>query len=520
MMSISEFMLLSLWLWSGFSFGVSGRFFKLGGIFKGSIHFLKYFFTLAYHNLGEKFRLFFNNKAGVIFSLIYLLHIVGTLYSADFDYTIKELRIKVPLLLFPVIFTSMEKITYPKFRVVMIFYVLSVFSGTCISLWYLLQKNFIDIREISPFISSIRFGLNVSFAYFILLYFVFVDKKFGKYVKIAFLITALWFLLYIVLLESVTAFAIILSISLVYLMWHMYQAQRLIYKLLIVVIVIIVPGSIIFNVVNIVKKSTSAPIINFAQLESHTKKGNTYLHDTLSHGIEDGRYVGLYLAEKEMSLAWNERSSMKITESGDNVKEGLIRYLTSKGLRKDYEGIYALSDWDIQLVENGCANINYVINPGFKTRILKIIKGYEVYTVTANPSGSSVMQRLEYLKASTAVIKENWLIGVGTGDLESSLYNKYDEMGTKLKKEFRYHAHNQYFAILIAFGVVGFVIFLFALVYPAIITHSFKDYFFTIFFFIMTISMLSDDTLETQAGVTLFAFFYTLLMFGKTRRNA
>jgi len=27
--------------------------------------------------------------------------------------------------------------------------------------------------------------------------------------------------------------------------------------------------------------------------------------------------------------------------------------------------------------------------------------------------------------------------------------------------------------------------------------------------------MFSDDTLETQAGVTLFAFFYSLLLFGR-----
>ena len=33
----------------------------------------------------------------------------------------------------------------------------------------------------------------------------------------------------------------------------------------------------------------------------------------------------------------------------------------------------------------------------------------------------------------------------------------------------------------------------------------------------MIISMFSDDTLETQAGVTLFAYFYTLLLFGRKK---
>ena len=130
------------------------------------------------------------------------------------------------------------------------------------------------------------------------------------------------------------------------------------------------------------------------------------------------------------------------------------------------------------------------------------------------------MQRIEYLKAAIAVINDNWLTGVGTGDLENSLYKKYNEMGTQLQEEFRYHVHNQYFAIIISFGIFGFLIFLLALLYPPFITNSFRDFFFSVFFFIMIISMLSDDTLETQAGVTLFGFFYTFLMFGKKRENA
>lgn len=522
MMSISEFMLLFLWLWSGFSFSISKRFFKLGGLLKGGLHFLKYFIVLALSNFVEKFRLFFKNKAGVAFSLIYLLHIVGTFYSSDFDYTLKELRIKIPLLLFPVVFTTMEKLNYRKVRVLMLFYVLAVLSGTFISLWYLLQKNFVDIREISPFISSIRFGLNISFAFFILLYFVFVDYNFGKYTKITFGIIAIWFAVFIVLLESVTGFVIIISISLVYLLWYIYRTQQILYKILLVIIVVFVPAGIIYKVVDIIDKASSVPQIDFVNLEKNTINGNPYIHDTISHGIEDGRYVGLYICEKEMHKAWSERSKIGFNDDGldgHNIKEGLIRYMTSMDLRKDYQGIYSLTDWDIQLIENGCANVNYIKNPGFKTRILKILKGYEVYKLTGDPSGSSVMQRIEYLKASSAVINENWLTGVGTGDLESTLYQKYDDMGTKLRKEFRYHAHNQYFAIIISFGILGFLVFVFALIYPPVKTRSFNDYFFTVFFIIMAISMLSDDTLETQAGVTLFAFFFTFLMFGKTRSN-
>jgi len=522
MMSISEFLLLSLWLWSGFSFEISNRFFKLGGVVKGSFAFLKYFFVLAYSNIIEKFGLFFKNKAAVAFSMIYLMHIVGAFYSTDLSYSLKELRIKVPLILFPVVFATMEKIDYKKFRVLILFYISAVLAGTLISLWFLLQKEFVDIREISPFISSIRFGLNVSFAFFALLYFVLADKFFGKFLKILFTIIAVWFLVFIIILESVTAFIIILLFGLGFVLWRLMIAQRFINRVVLVIILVVVPGFVVLKVTNTISQATTPPDIEFASLEKSTKQGNTYIHDTIGHGVENGRYVGLFLCRNEMKESWNQRSNKKIdaSEQGALTEEGLIRYLTSMDLRKDREGVLSLSDWDVQMIENGCANVNYVKNPGFKTRILKIIKGYEVYTLTGNPSGSSVMQRIEYLKAAMAVIQENWLTGVGTGDLENALYEKYNEMGTQLGEEFRYHVHNQYFAIIISFGIFGFLIFLFALIYPPLKTHSFKDFFFSVFFFIIIISMLSDDTLETQAGVTLFGFFYTFLMFGKKRENA
>ncbi len=172
------------------------------------------------------------------------------------------------------------------------------------------------------------------------------------------------------------------------------------------------------------------------------------------------------------------------------------------------------------MIENGVANIHYIKNPGLRVRILKIIKGYEVYQKTGDPSGSSVMQRIEYSKGSLNLIRENFWFGVGTGDIENSLIKQYKDMNSGLKSEFMFHAHNQYFAVFITFGVFGFLWFIFSIVYPPYILGRFNDYFFLSFFLIITLSMFSDDTLETQAGATLFAFFYAFLLFGKKKSNA
>jgi len=522
-MSVTEFMLLGLWLWSGFSFTISFRFFKLSGFFKGLFHFIKYVATLAYRNFIDQITAFTKHKPALILSSIYLIHIIGLLYTTDMDYALKDLRVKLPLLLFPIIFVTMEKIGYKRFRIMMLFYAAASLVGTFISFSLMLKGNFVDIREISPFISPIRFGLNICFAFFALVYFILFDEGFKIWHKILFGLVLIWFVAFLILLESLTSLWILLLVSIIYLVIILFKTQKLAVKIAFIVLAVGIPISLFLYVKQVVHKAQNPPVIDVVQLETHTKQGNPYTHDTIVRGIEDGRYIGLYMCLPEVEQAWNEISTYGFnskTDAGEEIKETLIRYLTSKDLRKDAEGVHALTDWDIRMIEKGVANYNYVKNPGLRTRILKIIMGYDVYKKTGDPSGSSVMQRIEYSKASIKLISKNFFTGVGTGDIENKLINQYTQMGSELKAKFRFHAHNQFLAIFITFGIFGFLWFIFALVYPAIRLKGFNDYFFASFFLIIIFSMFSDDTIETQAGATLFAFFYSFLLLGKKRENA
>jgi hypothetical protein len=523
MMSIGEFLLLALWLWSGFSFRIAYRFINIGGYIKGAFKLLGYIIELAYRNIIEKFSLFFNNRAAVVLWSIYLMHLAGLFYTSDFDYAIKDLRVKLPLLMFPVILSTMEKINYRELRLLLQFYVAAVFVGSLISFGFILQGEFTDIRDISPFVGSIRFGLNVSFSIFILLYFIFGDTRFKTLEKVIYTMISIWFIIFLILMESVTSLGIIIIIGMFYLINRLMKTRHIALKAGMAIAVIALPLIIFFYVREVVIHATTPSDIDFNTLETETPRGNAYWHDTVTRGVEDGRYVGLYICETELEKSWNERSAYDyhdITYGGHEIKETLIRYLTSKGLRKDADGVKALTDKDIHMIENGVANFHYVNNPGVRVRILKIIKGYEVYQKTGDPSGSSVMQRIEYSKGSLRLIGENFWTGVGTGDIENALFRTYKNMNSGLKSEFMFHAHNQYFAIFITFGVFGFLWFIFALIYPPVALRRFSDYFFLTFFLIITLSMFSDDTLETQAGATLFAFFYALLLLGKERQNA
>ena len=71
-----------------------------------------------------------------------------------------------------------------------------------------------------------------------------------------------------------------------------------------------------------------------------------------------------------------------------------MRYLTSKDFRKDADGVGQLTDNDVRNIENGIANYNYIENPGFKTRIMKVMIAYRNYKKSGDANGSGDLQIL------------------------------------------------------------------------------------------------------------------------------
>jgi uncharacterized membrane protein len=78
-----------------------------------------------------------------------------------------------------------------------------------------------------------------------------------------------------------------------------------------------------------------------------------------------------------------------------------------------------------------------------------------------------------------------------------------------------FSSHNQFLTYLVAYGIIGLIWFLFAILYPAVVKKSFQSFFFLVFFTITMVSFFSDDTLNNQAGISFFAFFYSWFVFRK-----
>jgi hypothetical protein len=224
----------------------------------------------------------------------------------------------------------------------------------------------------------------------------------------------------------------------------------------------------------------------------------------------------MYLCDPELEQGWNLRSNINYRghdARDQELRMTLIRFLTSKGLKKDKEGVASLSDEEIRLVEHGIANVKYAKQGDMKARVHQVLWEFHHYQRTANPSGHSATQRIEYWKAAMGIIHKHPLFGVGTGDIKNAYDQQYAEMNSKLSEQWRLRAHNQYLSIAVAFGICGLLYFLVSLVVPLVGGWKASNSLYISFSIISIISFLTEDTLETQAGVTFFALFTGLFLF-------
>ena len=457
----------------------------------------------------SKLSRFWQNKAAVLLVAFYLMHVVGLLWTSDFDYAMKDLRVKLPILVMPLVLSSMEPLDRKRFDFVMLVYVLSVFVATLFSSVSYWRHDYDDVREISHFISHIRFCLNIVFCIAIIGYYL-VTYKPSWWTRCVQALLMLWFVYQIYIFESLSGYVILAAVvivSAVYAFLHWKQGRG--WRIAVGATALVMIGVAFFAVWHQVKPMLKVEPVDFATLEQKTAQGNDYWHDTIHNPVEDGKYVGLYYCRKELQEAWPQRSALPLDVT---MEATLARYLTSKGLRKDAQGVMALTDDDIRNIEQGIANYNNWKHPGLRARLSSTLFEYNLYRRYNNPNGGSLSQRIEYTRASFHLIGQHPWFGVGTGDVPQAFSQACDELHSPLKEEFRFRAHNQYLAIAVAFGLVGLAFFLFVLLYPWCASRRNHTYLYMVFLTIMLLSMFPEDTLETQAGATLFAFFAALLL--------
>ncbi|MDA9312367.1 O-antigen ligase family protein [Vicingaceae bacterium] len=448
---------------------------------------------------------------------LFLIHIAGLLWTTDFKYASKDITTKLPLLAFPIIIGTTKKLRIVEWKLLLGVYVTTLFILTIASLgkyFDLWGAEVHDKRELSIYISHIRYGLNLAFASILLLWYNPLPER------VLNVLLAIWFALSIVLFQLFTGLiilaAIIFTLSIIK-RKAIFKSSRFIGLYL--TFCILITAFLSYQVMAVYKSFNSTITLNYDQEDMSrlkTLNGEFYRHEGSDKRLENGVYTRRYIARIEIKKEWEKASSLPFkNEKGvDNIiAQRLYRYMSSKGLKKDSAGFATLSKDEIAAIENGTANHYYFTHNSLQNRMHKIFYEIREFRRTGNASGYSIAMRLVYWETGLSIFYKNLAFGVGTGDIKGAYKEEYELSDSKLDPIYRNRAHNQYITFLACFGIIGFLIIHLSIYYPMFRLRSNPILGMT-FMLLISLSFLTEDTLETQAGVTLYAFFYCVILFG------
>jgi O-antigen ligase len=134
---------------------------------------------------------------------------------------------------------------------------------------------------------------------------------------------------------------------------------------------------------------------------------------------------------------------------------------------------------------------------------------------TSNAAGI----RIDLWKSALAVIRENPVAGVGTGDGKAALVEEYRKEGIKKAYLKRFNSHEQYLQTAISIGIPGLLVLLLSLVIPAVFALRKGLYLYFMFLLVIGFNMLFESLLEAQAGTIFYGFFNTLLFWYGIQRS-
>ncbi len=450
---------------------------------------------------------FLTNKIAVLLAGLFLIHIVWLFNTTDFSYALKDLRIKFPLLVLSVVFGS---IPIKRNQLKIFFLALSV--GVWIATlpgyfrYFQLPEHFHDYRNIVVGISHIRLSLLMVMLVVGVIYFWKEMTTFWK--GYGLLVIANTFVFFNIL-QSATGFLVLIFSLWFAATYKLWGKSRRVIAIYFGATLIFIAAFSYFSYQYY--QSYFVPTQIDAKLETTTARGNPYQHHKKLKLVENGSYTFNYICPSELKEAWNSRSDLKIPLDSPLTKleSVLIRYLTYKNLRKDYDGVMQLTETDIENIENGDPNGIYAQESGLLLRFHTFMFGLHVFIISGDASGLSFFQRIVYWKVSTHIIKQNFWLGTGTGDVKQAFYDAHRELNPTLPKRYWLRSHNQFLTFFAAFGIFGFLYFLFLFGYA--LYQRKTDYLTVAFILVAFISCLTEDTVESQAGVTFFIVFFALL---------
>ncbi|UTW64219.1 O-antigen ligase family protein [bacterium SCSIO 12741] len=477
---------------------------------------------IAEGDYANKWKRLKSNRFAWLFMSLFLMLVLGLSVTQNFDYALNDIRIKLPLLILPLFMASYPPLKRGEQAVVGGFFLLGLLISTIFSYFRFLdlsQELTMDVRESSAFISHVRLSLMLALAIIGLVITWFRNLRVTwAFPPIILLIT--WFLFILFRLQMITGLALLGTAAFACIIWMVLRSSRPAVRWVgggLLAFTLISSGFYVHQVVGSFIHPDPSPPKNLVDREPTCK----FRHSPERTQVENGHLVWAYMCDFEAEASWEARSEYSFSgkgKTGEYIQATLYRFLASLNLTKDSAGIAQLSDKDIRAIEDGETNYLYAYKESLAKRIYGI--AWELYGFADekyNPEGTSVGQRLEFWKAARHVIQNHFWMGVGTGDVVDEMRGGYEATGSRMSKEYWLKPHNQYLTTWVCFGIIGLIWFVLVFAYP--LKSAFKDPLILAFWLIVIGSMLTEDTLETQVGVTFVTAFFGLLVMANPKVN-
>jgi O-antigen ligase len=123
--------------------------------------------------------------------------------------------------------------------------------------------------------------------------------------------------------------------------------------------------------------------------------------------------------------------------------------------------------------------------------------------------------RFSAIKASLIIIEDNWLYGVGTGDVVDELEKCYEENDFESAMTKHTNPHNQFIRSFVTsgiFGLISILLVFFVLAKSSLKNRSLLGF---LYFVMMAFIFLFDDVFIFRDGVLFFSFFAPYFVFCK-----
>lgn len=466
----------------------------------------------------QKWHLAKSNRGLIAFVALYAIHVIWCLFSSNCGYAIDDLQKKLPLLAIPLVVLTSDYLERKKTGILFFFYCTTVTVASIYGMVRYTCTPNIGYRNIFPHFSHIRFSINVCMALILTLYGFYktLNNKKLPHRKTIMAVLVVFMAVYaaiLLFLQSYTAFAI-LAVVFVVLMGAtaIRKRKNKIYPIAFVTLLAMAIGGAWLCFRHYYSEYYQLKELSSKPLATKTAQGNPYTHanDGL---VEMGNYINNYVCEEELRTEWAKRSLLDIdsaTTNGFSAYPTLVRYLNAKGLTKDSAGVCQLSTSDLHLIEQGVANPHYAKKLGLGKMFYRMFFEFDQYRYYGVVINSSMLQRIELWRNGWAVFLKHPVWGVGTGDVADevalSLQQRHSQLADKGLR-----THNQYITLLLTFGTVGFAAIAFVFGMAVRRGKLLSSAVFVAYLCIVLVSFVSEDTLETEAGVVFVSLMFALL---------